>query len=205
VEIVLTAKLKLRHTPEQKTALDAVTLAYRDALNFTSQHAFEMGKSSNAAKIQQDVYTTLRTRFGLKAQAACSVPRRVGATYKQHWTKLKNHQKRQVSRTAAGLKTRSYRGLEQAPKFISRNLTMFYKKDYSFKKDHHVSVDTLGKRIVIRYDGYEKHLGYIRDGAEIGSGTLWYDKPVVRKVLTNETGGVLVSVCAPNERLPTRF
>lgn len=45
---MLTAKLKLRHTSEQKTALDAVTLAYRVARTF---------------------------RFGLGAQMACSVPR----------------------------------------------------------------------------------------------------------------------------------
>ena len=33
----------------------------------------------------------------------------------------------------------------------------------------------------------------------------WASNPVVRKVLTNGSGVVLVSVCAPNERLPTRF
>ncbi|WP_245808461.1 hypothetical protein [Deinococcus hopiensis] len=53
MKITLTAKLKLRHTPEQNAALDAVTLAFRDALNHTSQKAFEMGKCSGAAKIQK--------------------------------------------------------------------------------------------------------------------------------------------------------
>ncbi|WP_245808352.1 RNA-guided endonuclease InsQ/TnpB family protein [Deinococcus hopiensis] len=53
---------------------------------------------------------------------------------------------------------------------------MFYKKDYSFKKGQQVSVDTLDKRIVIPHEGYAKHLEYIQNGAEIGSGTLWYDK-----------------------------
>jgi len=176
VEITLTAKLKLQHTPEQKTALDAVTLAYRDALNYTSQIAFDMGKSSNAAKIQKEVYSHLREHFGLKAQSACSVPRRVGATYKTQWSKLKEHQKKQAFRVEADKKPRRFKGLDAAPKFISRSLTMFYKKDYSFKKNQQVSVDTLGKRIVIPYEGYAKHLGYITEGAEIGSGTLWYNK-----------------------------
>ena len=172
MEITLTAKLKLRHTPEQKAALDAVTLAYRDSLNYTSTVAFEMNKCSNAAKIQKEVYTHLREHYGLKAQAACSVPRRVGATYKTLWTKVRQA----TARRAVNPNARRYKGLDTAPKFISRALTMFYKKDYSFKKNQSVSVDTLGKRIVIPYEGYQKHLEYIANGADIGSGTLWYDK-----------------------------
>ncbi|MGX9688380.1 hypothetical protein ACTQ9L_14695 [Deinococcus wulumuqiensis] len=33
MKLTISAKLKLRHNAEQKAALDAVTLAYRDALN----------------------------------------------------------------------------------------------------------------------------------------------------------------------------
>ena len=83
MKATLAAKLKLHHTREQKAALDAVTLAYRDALNYTSHQAFEMNTTSNAAKIQKEVYATLRQRFGLGAQMACSVPRKVAATYKR--------------------------------------------------------------------------------------------------------------------------
>lgn len=176
MEITLTAKLKLKHTQEQKAALDAFTLSYRDALNHTAKVAFEMGKSSNASKIQREVYTHLREHFGLKAQSACSVPRRVGAAFKQLWTKFKEHQEKQAFRVEAGLKPKRFKGFDAPPKFVSRSLTMFYKKDYSFKKNQQVSVDTLDKRIVIPYEGYQKHLEYIRSGAEIGSGTLWYDK-----------------------------
>ncbi|MFT2718931.1 RNA-guided endonuclease InsQ/TnpB family protein [Deinococcus sp. A31D244] len=176
MEITLTAKLKLRHTQEQKVALDAFTLSYRDALNHTAKVAFEMGKSSNASKIQKEVYTHLREHFGLKAQSACSVPRRVGASFKQLWTSLKDHQKKQAFRMEAGLKPRRFKGFDAPPKFVSRSLTMFYKKDYSFKKNQQVSVDTLNNRIVIPYEGYAKHLQLIVDGAKIGSGTLWYDR-----------------------------
>ncbi|GGR67253.1 transposase [Deinococcus seoulensis] len=176
MEITLTAKLKLKHTQEQKVALDAFTLSYRDALNHTAKVAFDMGKSSNASKIQKEVYTHLREHFGLKAQSACSVPRRVGASFKQFWTKLKDHQKKQAFRMEAGLKPRRFKGFDAPPKFVSRSLTMFYKKDYSFKKNQQVSVDTLNNRIVIPYEGYAKHLQLIVDGAKIGSGTLWYDR-----------------------------
>jgi len=177
VKVTLTAKLKLAHNADQKSALDRVTLAYRDALNYTSGVAFELGKSSNAAKIQKEAYATIRGRFGLGSQMACSVPRYVGAAYKTQWTKLKDHQKRQAFRVEQGKKARPFKGLDSAPKFVSRTLTYQYNKDYSFKKDGQVSVLTLDGRLVLSYAGYQKHLDSIAQGAEIGAGKLWYDKP----------------------------
>ncbi|MBI0447178.1 RNA-guided endonuclease TnpB family protein [Deinococcus sp. DB0503] len=175
MKLTLTAKLKLNHTREQKAALDAVTLAYRDALNYTSQKAFEMGKSSNAAKIQKEVYTTLRERFGLGAQMACSVPRYVGAAYKTLWARAKQAK----AARERNPKARRYKGLDNAPKFVSRTLSYQYGRDYSFKKGQQVSISTLNGRLVLPYEGYAKHLEYIAQGADIGAGKLWYSK--VRK------------------------
>jgi predicted transposase len=70
---VLTAKLKLEAAPEQKELLRAVSLAYRDALNFASGVAFEMGKTYNGAKIQKEVYYTLRERFKLNGTDLSSI------------------------------------------------------------------------------------------------------------------------------------
>ncbi len=176
VQIVLTAKLKLLHTPEQKIALDGVTLAYRDGLNFASRAAYELGKTSSAPKIHKEVYCKIREQFGLKSQMACTVSREVGSKYKAQWTKQKNHAAQQARNVTAGRKTRRFKGFDAPPKFVSRSLMMFYKKDYSFKKGQQVSVDTLGDRLVLPYVGYQKHLDLITQGAEIGSGTLWYDK-----------------------------
>lgn len=53
---VITAKLKLETSPRQRDLLREVSLAYRDALNFTSKLNFENGKSSNGTKIQKLVY-----------------------------------------------------------------------------------------------------------------------------------------------------
>jgi putative transposase len=82
MEQVITAKLKLHLSSEQKSALREVSLAHRDALNYTSQIAFDNSKTSSGAKLQKLVYQDLRSRFGLPAQMACNVPRQVGATYK---------------------------------------------------------------------------------------------------------------------------
>ena len=84
----LTAKLNLQPTPEQFRVLRQTQLAYRDALNSVSRYAFAHGKLSNKVALQEGTYLDIRTRFGLPAQLACSVPRQVGATDKTLWTKV---------------------------------------------------------------------------------------------------------------------
>jgi putative transposase len=173
MKTILTAKLKLHTTPEQFKALRVTQLAYRDALNFVSQYAFEHGKMSNKVGLQEATYQEIRTRFQLPAQMACSVPRQVGATYKALWTKVKhNAQARKV-----GLTKKRYKGLDQAPKYVSPTLTYQLGHDYSFKKGQQVSILSLQGRVVVSYTGYEKHVALIQQGASLGAAKLWYDKP----------------------------
>ena len=170
---IITAKLKLNTTEAQLSALRTTQLAYRSALNFVSQYAFEHGKMSNTRKLQSDCYDDIRVVHKLPSQMACNVPRQVGATYKGLWTKVKkNTNDRQSGRTK-----KRYKGLDKAPKYISPTLTYNYKRDYSFKKDQHVSVLTLDGRVVMSYTGYHQHVALIQKGAEIGAAKLWYDKP----------------------------
>src|SRR5207302_6576243 len=139
MKTVITAKLKLHTTSEQFAALRTTQLAYRDALNYVSQYAFAHGNMSNKVKLQEGTYDDIRARFHLPSQMACSVPRQVGATYKGLWTKVKqNNDHRKSGRTK-----KRYKGLDQAPKYISPTVTYQYKKDYSFKTDTHVSILTL--------------------------------------------------------------
>jgi len=170
----LTAKLKLEATPEQKEKLRVASLAYRDALNFTSVVAHQMGKTYNGTKIQKEVYYTLREKFKLPSQMACNVPRQVGATYKSLRTKLKQNEEAINS----GRTLERYKGLDKPPKFVSRTCTLNYRRDYSFFKDQKVSVITLDGRIKVNYQGYSKHLEMIKSGvARIGAAKLWYSKP----------------------------
>jgi IS605 OrfB family transposase len=170
---IISAKLKLHTNPEQYTALRATQLAYRNALNAVSQYAFEHGKMSSARALQRDMYDCVRTVYKLPAQMACNVPRQVAATYKGLWTRAKqNAASRQAGRTR-----KRYKGLDQAPKYVSPTLTYNYQRDYSFKRDAHVSILTLEGRVVVPYTGYDKHVSQIRKGAQIGAARLWYDKP----------------------------
>src|SRR5262249_28988959 len=142
MKTVISAKLKLNTTPEQFAQLRATQLAYRDALNFVSHYSFEHGKTSNRIALQDGTYADIRTRFHLPSQMACSVPRQVGATYKGLWTKIKKN----AQARANGHTKKRYKGLDQAPKFVSPTLTYQIGKDYSFKKDNHVSILTLEGR-----------------------------------------------------------
>src|SRR5947199_10474477 len=151
---MLTAKLKLKTTPEQFKALRQTQLAYRDALNSVSQYAFEHGKMSSGRALQRDCYDDIRLKFCLPAQMACNVPRQVGATYKGLWTKVKKN----ATARKAGLTKKRYKGLDNPPKYVSPTLTYNYGYDYSFKRHQQVSILTLQGRVIVPYTGYDKHI-----------------------------------------------
>src|SRR5437016_8973846 len=145
MKTVRTAKIKLHTTPQQFAQLRATQLAYRDSLNYVSRYAFENGKMSNKVKLQEGTYDEIRTCFHLPSQMACSVPRQVGATYKALWTKVKQNNEQRTS----GKTKKRYKGLDQAPKYISPTLTYQPRKDYRFKREQHVSIVTLEGRAII--------------------------------------------------------
>ena len=169
---LITAKLKLNLTTEQKALVSQTALAYRDALNYTSQVAFDAGKTSNGAKLQKAVYSELRVRFGLGAQMACNVPRQVSTTYKTLWTKVKQSN----DAIAKGYTKKRYKGLDKVPKYVSRTCTLNYQRDYSFKTEQRVSMITLTGRIIVSYDGYNKHLALIASGSKIGAAKIVYQR-----------------------------
>lgn len=79
---IITAKLKLITTPEQRLLLRQAQLAYRDALNYVSRYAFEHGKTSKTDRLQKGTYRDIRILFRLPSQMACNVPRQIATTYK---------------------------------------------------------------------------------------------------------------------------
>jgi putative transposase len=168
---IITAKLKLNTTPEQHQSLRQTQLAYRDALNYVSRYAFAHGKMSNAERLQKGTYDDIRLRYKLPSQMACNVPRQVGAAYKGLWTKLKKN----LEHRKAGYTKKRYRGLDKPPKYVSPTVTYNYGYDYTFKPGQQVSVLTLHGRIIVSYQGYERHVALIQHGATIGGGKLWYD------------------------------
>ena len=147
---------------------------YRAALNFASNKSFdELGKSSSASKIQKATYAEIREKWpGLPSTMVCGVARQVGSSYLGQWTKLKQH----LKNVKKGHTKKHYRGLDKAPEYNALTAHLFYGKDYSWSKDQTVSVATLGKRIKLKYHGWNKHLDLIKDGAPTGAAKIWYDK-----------------------------
>ena len=170
---IITAKLKLSATQEQFVTLRQTQLAYRDALNAVSRYAYEQGKTSHVTRLHKGMYTELRARYHLPSQLACSVERQVAATYKGLWTKLKKN----VEHRRAKITKKRFKGLDKPPKYSSPTVQYTYERDYTFQCDSRVSVGTLNGRISVPYQGYDKHLALIRQGATIGDAKLWYDRP----------------------------
>ena len=169
---IITAKLKLKTTPEQHQSLRQTQLAYRDALNYVSRYSFEHGKLSNRDRLQQGTYDDIRLLYKLPSQMACNVPRQVAATYKGLWTKLRKN----LEHRKAGYTKKRYKGLDKPPRYVSPTVTYNYGYDYTFKPGQQVSVLTLQGRIILPYQGYEPHVALIHHGATIGGAKLWYDK-----------------------------
>lgn len=173
----ITAKLKLHTTADQFSALRQTQLAYRDALNYVSRYAFTHGKMSNQQALQSACYEDIRRMHRLPAQMACNVPRQVGATYRTLWTKVRAN----AVAHAAGRTKKRYKGLDQAPKYVSPTLTYNYHRDFSLKAEQCVSILTLNGRVIVPYTGYNQHVALIQEGEQrgvtIGASKLWYDKP----------------------------
>jgi putative transposase len=172
MKITLTAKLKLLPTPDQFRALRATQLAYRAALNHVSAYAFAHGKTSNGKRLQKATYADLRRQFGLPAQMACNVPRQVGSTYRALWTRAQ----RNAEALRLGYTKKRFKGLDEAPHYVSPTLTYNLGRDYSLRAGQQVSILTLQGRIHLPYRGWSRQVALLQEGATIGGAKLWYDR-----------------------------
>jgi IS605 OrfB family transposase len=172
MEQIITAKLKLLPSPEQHDALRQTQLAYRNALNYISVYAFEQGKISNEKHLHKGTYYNIRAKFKLPSEMTNNAIRQVGSTYKGLWTKAKKNKEHLHKK----ITKKRYKGLDKPPRFVSPTITYNYGYDYSFKPNQQVSIKTLGKRIILSYEGRDKHLALIQRESIIRSGRLWYDK-----------------------------
>ncbi|NJL70657.1 MAG: IS200/IS605 family element transposase accessory protein TnpB [Candidatus Competibacteraceae bacterium] len=74
-----TVKLKLT---SETTRFTEVALAYRDAANWLSPIVFNLGNPTTPAKLSKEFYATVREKFQLPSQVACSLFRHVVAAYR---------------------------------------------------------------------------------------------------------------------------
>jgi IS605 OrfB family transposase len=181
-KVMLTIKLKLHVTSEQQALFLKTMDSYRDALNYTSRYVFnELSKRCNKRKLNDLLYSELRSRFGLGAQMAQSVIRKVSSTYQGEWTKIRQNAEHRKN----GHTKKYYRGLNNPPALKSRTTEMVYGRDYSLGKDYMASLLTLEGRVRVQYEGWEKHLPLLNlPDWKVGSAKLWYDKRKKQLYLT---------------------
>src|SRR5215472_35540 len=172
MDTTITAKLNLVTTSEQFRQLRLTQLAYRDALTQTSHHAFAHGKTSNSQHLHHELYDEVRATHSLPSQMACSVFRQVGATYKGLLTKWYKN----VEARKAGWTRKRFKGLDKPPHYVSPTVTYVSGRDFTFKAAGQVSVNTLSGRLVLPYQGWNRHLTWLQQGATIGGAKLWYDR-----------------------------
>ena len=152
-ELVVTAKIKILPTIEQKAQLIETMSVTRDGLNFASKVAYDNNKLSSMKKLQGLVYKELRETYNLKSQMACNVCSVVAGTY----ASMKSNKEDTLA-------------IYKKPK-----LQYSYNRDYSFLQDGTVSVGTIGKRIKLNY--ITKGLEHYFDGSyEFATATLVYKK-----------------------------
>ncbi len=130
LELMRTVRLKLIVSSEQAVALQTTLQANREALNYTSQVAYEKGGISAFKQLQQFVYRDLRDKFGLKSQMACNVCSTVASTY-----------------ASAKSNNRLVHAIYKHSKVVYS-----YNRDYTVQVDDQtVSIGTLNKRIKVPF------------------------------------------------------
>ena len=145
--LTITAKLPLDTTPETGTKFEATQNAFLNALNYVSQHAHKTGLTSKA-KLQNDLYTELRTTYGLKAQLACSVCGVVAAKYKARKTAKKTRDK--LRKRNKGKKNKKQRrAFKNKPiRFKKPQCELVYGRDYTIDtKRCEASINTIENRV----------------------------------------------------------
>lgn len=115
-----TVKLKLLPSSEQKLQLTRLCERYRDVCNYVSSWIFEHGFLVNFMRVQEQIYSELRTRFELNSQITISALKSTTAAYKTVKEQLKQNPYK-------------YKDDDNKWHYISRDLT-WLQKPIQFKK-----------------------------------------------------------------------
>ena len=127
-QMTITAKIQIIVSKDDKSLLDKTMDFYCDACNYVSNYIFKTHDLKQFS-LNQKLYTSLRSEYGLKSQMAQSVLKTVIAKYK---TILEN-QKKWIK-----------------PSFKKPQFDLVWNRDYSLS-DKYLSVNTLDGRVKLPY------------------------------------------------------
>ena len=127
-QMTITAKIQIIVSKDDKSLFDKTMDSYCDACNYVSNYIFKTHDLKQFS-LNQKLYTSLRSEYGLKSQMAQSVLKTVIAKYK---TILEN-QKKWIK-----------------PSFKKPQFDLVWNRDYSLS-DKYLSVNTLDGRVKLPY------------------------------------------------------
>lgn len=180
-EFTKTIKLKLNVSQYQIALLKEMTEQYRKACNFVSQYVFDNEFDLNSNRLNKDLYTEVRSVFGLKSQLAQSTFKTVTSRYKSVQTQLsQNPFKYKDENGEWQTISKTLEWLWKPVAFNRPQADLVRNRDYSFLEDGKIlSLNTLKKRVKCTFEG-EFYSEYLDGSWNLGTGKLvelkglWY-------------------------------
>ena len=168
-EITKTMKLRIHTDKTIVPLLKELTTVYSQACNHVSEYVFNNGFVLNFMKLQEVLYTDLRSTFGLKSQLTQSVFKTVTARYKTVKEQLLQNPYRYTDENGdTQYITKTLEWLLKPVHFHRPQADLVRGRDYSFVKKG-LSINTLDKRVVVKYSTPECFDKYF-------DGTCWHRK-----------------------------
>ena len=123
---------------------------YRKACNFISEHIFLNDFPMNQLKLQKEIYSDIRTKFGLKSMMAQSAIRATIARYKTLKEQYNQHPyKFQDKNTKKWYSVhRDLRWLKKPIQFRRPQVDLVRNRDWSKRADGKLSLNTLDGRVI---------------------------------------------------------
>ena len=184
-EIVKTMKLHIHVNETEAKSLEELTACYAQACTFISKYVFDHGFILNFMKLQETLYQTIRTEFGLKSQFTISAFKTVTARYKTVQEQMfQNPYRYENEKGKTHFISRTLEWLQKPIVFRRPQADLVRGRDYSFvtaddgKKQ--LSLNTLKKRIKVTFDLPNKFKEYFDGTWSFGSGKIvsmngnWY-------------------------------
>lgn len=147
-DLTKTIKLRINISPEQELLFRQMTEQYRQACNFVSKHIFDNQFNLAYQSLNRELYSNLRSQFGLKSQLAQSAIKTTIARYKTVKQQLfQNPYKYKDENGNWNYSTKTLEWLWKPVLFSRPQADLVRNRDYSFVDDGQtLSINTLGKR-----------------------------------------------------------
>lgn len=196
IGVVLTAKVKIVVTPQESKLLDETMEAYRKACNFISDYVYEKHEVIGR-KVHDALYHKLTAtekdggQFLLRSQMAESAMKTVLGAYRsilktQSKTgskdkKTEDRKQEQMPEGKEQEQNEEGKNPEETPKWIKpyfakRQYDLVWNRDYSFRKDGMLSINTLQGRLQVPFikKGMEKY--FDKERYRFGTARLVYKR-----------------------------